>query len=77
LRNEIIGHGEQKELWVRLGILTPLNRILKAYKGNGKRRYRDGDSNTKHQFWRPIVSLTEEEEALLEVIIIFGCLAHG
>ncbi|KAL9125147.1 MAG: hypothetical protein Q9217_005604 [Psora testacea] len=75
LKNELIGHEQKKEMWVGLGILTPLVRILNSYKGDGKRKPRDTDGDrNQEEAARP---RTREEEARLQAIIIIGSLAHG
>lgn len=75
LKNEIIGHEQKKEMWIGLGVLDPLVRILNSHKGSGKRRHRDvpGAQNSPKRKG----SRTDEEEARLQAIIILGSLAHG
>ena len=75
LKNEIIGHGQKKEMWIELGVLAPIKRILNGHKGSGKRKHRDGNDDAK-QIKRK-GSRTDEEEARLQAIIIVGSLAHG
>lgn len=75
LKNEVIGHEQKKEMWVSLGVLAPIARILNTHKGNGKRRHRDVNSSInqlKHRGGR-----SDEEEARLQAVIIVGSLAHG
>lgn len=75
LKHEIIGHEQKKELWINLGVLAPLVRILNTYKGNGKRKHRDvygSGAQSKEKFGR-----SDEEEARLQAIIIVGSLARG
>lgn len=75
LKHEIIGHEQKKEMWIGLGVLDPLVRILKSQKGNGKKRHRELHGNpmqTKRKGSR-----TDEEEARLQAILILGSLAHG
>lgn len=75
LKNEIIGHEQKKEMWIGLGILDPLVRILHSHKGSGKKRYREipGPENSPKRRG----NRTDEEEARLQAIIILGSLAHG
>ena len=75
LKNEIIGHEQKKEMWISLGVLSPIKRILNSHKGAGKRKYRDGNGDSKQTKRRG--SRTDEEEARLQAIIIVGSLAHG
>ena len=75
LKNEIIGHDQKKQMWIGLGVLTPLVRILNSYKGDGKRRARFLDGGGSRQSRKEI--RTEEEEARLQAVIIIGILAHG
>ncbi|KAI9752962.1 MAG: hypothetical protein M4579_005393 [Chaenotheca gracillima] len=74
LKNEIIGHEQKKQLWIELGVLTPLLRTLSNPKTEGKRLSRDvnGSVNTK---WDSS-SLGDEEQARLQATIIIGSLAH-
>ena len=75
LKNEIIGHDQKKEMWVSLGVLAPLARILNNFKGSGKRRQQSANGTTLSSKGR--VSGNEDEEARLQAIIIVGSLAHG
>lgn len=75
LKNEIIGHEQKKEMWIGLGVLDPLVRILNSHKASGKRRYREGHGSANQPKRRG--SRTDEEEAHLQAIIILGSLAHG
>lgn len=76
LKNEIIGHEQKKEMWVGLGVLAPIARILNTHKGNGKRRHRDVVNNSTNQS-KQRGGRSDEEEARLQAIIIVGSLAHG
>ena len=62
-------------MWIRLGVLAPIARILNTFKGSGKRKHRDTTGN-KGQY-RQRGPLNEEEEARLQAIIIVGSLAQG
>ena len=75
LKNEIIGHEQKKEMWIGLGALAPIKRILNSHKGSGKRKHRDGNGDSKSTKRRG--SRTDEEEARLQAIIIVGSMAHG
>lgn len=62
-------------MWIGLGVLAPIARILSAQAGNGKKRSRDvngGGAQLKRKTGR-----VDEEEARLQAIIIVGSLAHG
>lgn len=75
LKNDIIGHEQKKEMWIGLGVLAPIARILNSHHLSGKRRNRElpgGIFQSKRNGSR-----TDEEEALLQAIIIVGSLAHG
>ena len=65
LKNEIIGHDEKKETWVRSGVLKPLTTVIASQKLPGARV--DG----------PIGPRSEQEEARLQAIIVVGSLAQG
>ena len=75
LKNEIIGHEQKKEMWIRLGVLAPLARILNSYKGSGKRRHREINGGAPHAKRRS--SSADEEEARLQAIVVVGSFAHG
>ncbi|KAL8912202.1 MAG: hypothetical protein Q9171_002764 [Xanthocarpia ochracea] len=75
LKNEIIGHEEKKRIWVGLGVLAPLARILNTPKANGKRRESNCNRSTHHG--KTAFGRTDEEEARLQAIIVVGSLASG
>ena len=75
LKNEIIGHEQKKELWICLGVVTPIVRILHTSKGVGKRKSREINGAPKHKEKK--IVRTDEEEARLQAIIIVGSLAQG
>ena len=65
LKNELIGHEEKKELWVRSGVLRPLRDVLSIPKRP------DGSTHKRHQ------GRSEQEEARLQAIVIVGSIAQG
>lgn len=65
LKNELIGHEEKKDLWVRSGVLRPLRDVLNLRKRPG------GSTPKRHQ------DRSEQEEARLQAIIIVGSIAQG
>ncbi|SLM33866.1 Armadillo-type fold [Lasallia pustulata] len=75
LKNEIIGHEQKKEMWIGLGVVPPIARVLNTHKGSGKRRYREGNGGVRYPDRR--ATRTDEEEARLQAIIIVGSLAYG
>ena len=75
LKNELIGHEQKKEIWIGLGVLIPLARILNSHKSNGKKKHRD--INGFDGQWKAQSAQTEEEEARLQAIIVVGSLAYG
>ena len=75
LKNEIIGHEQKKEMWIGLGVVAPIARILNTHRWSGKRRHRDVNGNIEHVDYDRL--RTEDEEARLQAIIIVGSLAHG
>lgn len=75
LKNEVIGHEQKKEMWIGLGVLAPITRILNTHKAHGKRRHRDINSTANHAKQKN--DRSDEEEARLQAIIIVGSLAHG
>ncbi|KAL9102474.1 MAG: hypothetical protein Q9163_002374 [Psora crenata] len=75
LKNELIGHEQRKEMWVALGVLAPLVRILESHKGDSKRGLGDSDAYRNQDETTHLE--TEDEQARLQAIIIIGSLAHG
>ena len=75
LKNDIIGHEEKKQMWVRLGAVVPLARILNTHKGSGKRKYKEVNGDGNFSGRRTVRS--EEEEARLQAVIVVGSLAQG
>ena len=75
IKNELIGHDQKKKLWIHLGLLGSVARILNTHKGNGKGKHRDilGSRAQSKQKGRR----SDEDEARLQAIIIVGSLAHG
>lgn len=74
LKNKIIGHAEQKEELVRLGIVEALGQTLQnAAKSRGKRKDEEYDGNTQGRG----KSLAAHEEARLQAILLLSSLAHG
>lgn len=62
-------------MWIGLGVVTPIVRILNTSKGVGKRKSREINGASKHKEKK--VVRTDEEEARLQAIIIVGSLAQG
>ena len=75
LKNELIGHEQKKKLWIGMGVLPPLARILTSYEGNGQTTYRDTDALDGQVGDGSIES--NEIEARLQTIIVLGSLAYG
>ena len=75
LKNEIIGHEQKKEMWVGLGVIIQLARILNSYKASGKRKHKEISGGVDNGSRKR--SRTDEEEARLQAIIIVSALAHG
>lgn len=75
LKNELIGHEQKKEMWVGLGVVAPITRILYTHKGGGKRRH--GEVNGSVDQVSRVLHRTDEEEARLQAILIVGSLACG
>ena len=74
LKNELIGHDQKKEMWIGLGVLTFIARILNTHKVSGKRSHGEhgGIAESGHRSSR-----ADDEEARLQAVIIVGSLAHG
>lgn len=62
-------------MWIGLGVLAPIARILNTHKGSGKRRHRD--ANNGRSQYKQRGARSEEEEARLQATIIVGSLALG
>lgn len=62
-------------MWVGLGVLNPIARILNTIKADGKRRDLDENGSARH--CRSPFVRTDDEEARLQAIIIVGSLANG
>ena len=75
LKNEIVGHEQKKEMWVGLGVVTPITRILNTHRSGGKKKCRDGIGDADN--FNGKIARTDEEEARLQAIIIVGSLAYG
>lgn len=75
LKNEIIGHEQNKRMWIGLGVLVPIVRIINTVNGSGKRRDQNGTRTALHG--KTAFSRSDEEEARLQAIIVVGSLAHG
>lgn len=75
LKNEIIGHEQKKEMWIGLGVVPPIARVLNTHKGSGKKRHREVNGGVRPPDRR--AGRTDEEEARLQAIIIVGSLAYG
>ena len=77
LKNEIIGHEQKKEMWIGLGVLTHIERILSTYRGasSSRRRHRERVGVTEDYFYD--VQNSDDQEARLQAVITVGSLAHG
>lgn len=65
LKNELIGHDEKKEVWVRSGVLKPLATVISANRSPDNRPSKRTDVRS------------EQEEARIQAIIVVGSLAQG
>jgi hypothetical protein len=72
LKNEIIGHQQKKEMWVGLGVVEPIVRIMTLNKAQGKQ---NGKERYDHRFTPE--SLSEKEMVRLQALCVIGSLAHG
>jgi hypothetical protein len=72
LKNDIIGHQQKKEMWVGLGIVEPIVRIMTSNKTQGKQ-------NGKERYDNRFISesLSEKEMVRLQALCVIGSLAHG
>ncbi|KAI9716527.1 MAG: hypothetical protein M1812_005258 [Candelaria pacifica] len=72
LKHEIIGHEQKKEMWISLGAVTPIVRILATPRSHGKRPIRLSSSLSNQSN-----SLTPEDQVRLHATIIVGSIAQG
>ena len=75
LKNELIGHEQKKEQWVKLGVLTTLAHILTSTKDNGKNKHREDIGVASYS--RAQDEQSEDEEARLQAVIVIGSVAYG
>lgn len=75
LKNELIGHEQKKELWIGLGILKTLARILNSHNGHAKKSHKDGNASDGQEEDGSINP--DEVEAQLQATIVLGSLAYG
>jgi hypothetical protein len=75
LKNEIIGHDQRKESWITWGIVPILSEILSARRSSGKRV--PAELNGGKELGRRTRSLSAEDEACLQAIILVGSFAQG
>ncbi|KAL8952376.1 MAG: hypothetical protein Q9222_001712 [Ikaeria aurantiellina] len=75
LKNEVIGNGQKKRSWIKLGILGPIARILNTSKASGKRRESNGTRSSPHR--KAALARSDEEEARFQAIVIVGSLAYA
>jgi len=72
LKNDIVGHQQRKEMWLALGLIETIVRILNANKPSSRRNGKEPrESNSAT---RP---LSEDEMVRLQAISVVGSLAHG
>ena len=75
LKNDIVGHGQRKEIVVKQGVLEPLVNILSTgSKATGKRRIADTNGASAHAAQQP---WTLEDDARLQATLILSSLASG
>lgn len=72
LKNDLIGHQQKKEMWVGLGILEPIVRVMTASKLSGRQ---NGKERRDHAPAKK--SLGEDEMVRLQALCVIGSLAHG
>ena len=76
LKNEIIGHEQKKEMWVGLGVVTHIERILSTSRGisGSKRRHRESGGT---ESYAQDAQASDDQDARLQAVITVGSLAHG
>ena len=73
LKNEIIGHEQKKQYWVRSGLLKHLVEVLDSHHAQGDKTTQKGDDGDGDERGPS----PEGEDAQLQAIIIAGSLAQG
>jgi armadillo repeat-containing protein 8 len=72
LKNDIIGHQQKKEMWVRLGVVDPIVRIISTNKAQGKQSNKEcRDKSISPE------PLSEKEMVRLQALCVIGSLAYG
>ena len=74
LKNEVVGHDQKKEMWIGLGVVGPLARILSTHRGSSKRKHRDANGTSGAAVQS---ALDDAEETRLQAVILVGSLAQG
>ncbi|KAL1955010.1 hypothetical protein VTO42DRAFT_363 [Malbranchea cinnamomea] len=75
LKNELVGHDQKKETWIRLGIIPALSSVLRRRRDAGSHPI---ESKTQaNTAYRHSDIRTSEDEACLQATIIVGSLAQG
>lgn len=71
LKNEVIGHVQKKEAWIKLGVLEPIVRTLASARSPGKLNGKDAGVPLPE---RP---LSEEESVRLQALQLVASFANG
>lgn len=74
LKNEVIGHQQRKDLWIRHGVVGPLARILNKQRSSTPRWQ---DAPTQPMTRVGSEPRSTDEDVLVQAIIIIGSLAQG
>jgi hypothetical protein len=72
LKNDLVGHQQKKEMWVGLGVIEPIVRIMTASAAQVKQNGKGG-----HEYGFAAKPLTEDEMVRLQALYVMGSLAHG
>lgn len=72
LRNEIIGHEQKKEAWVKLGLVPQLLRVLSSSSQKTQPSADTRSETSQGMSWQD-----DRDEATLQATVLIGCLAHG
>lgn len=74
LKNDIVGHQQKKEMWVGLGVVEPIVRIMVLNKSQGKQNSRERyDGRSTNDSY----ALSEKEMVRLQALCVIGSLAKG
>lgn len=73
LKNEVVGHGQKKEKWIKDGVLEPVVKILGTSRNSAKSSRRD----SRNHIQSSSRVLTGEEAMRVQALQILASFANG